>query len=139
MTNLKSQSGQAYVEFLIVLPLLLLIVAGITGFGQSLYVKLAVEGAAWSATRHAIATLDETRGTQQAFVAARHTLSGFGLNPNSAQAGVTVWGQWGRGTQVRARVCYPVPPPPVPMGAVFAPSQICAQQTMPVYRWKSRW
>ena len=35
--------GQAYVEFLLVLPLLLLLVAGVIGFGQSFYAKLATQ------------------------------------------------------------------------------------------------
>ena len=133
------EKGQAYVEFIIVLPLLLLIIAGIIGFGQLLYTKLAMEAAAWSAARHAVATLNVERGVGQAYQAARYTLQGFGLDPDRAQADVTVWGQWGRGTQVQVRVCYQVPSPPVPLGGAIAPTMMCAQQTMPVYRWKSKW
>lgn len=133
------EAGQSYVEFIMVLPIFLLIIVGITGFGQRIYAKLAVDAAAWSACRHAIATIDQTRGMQQAFDASRYTLSGFGLNPNSAEVQVIVWGQWKRGTQVRTRVCYPVPAPPVPMGGIIAPSRVCSSQTMPVYRWKSKW
>lgn len=139
MTNRKSEIGQSYIEFILVLPIFLLIIAGAVGFGQRIYAKLAVEAAAWSACRHAVATLDQTRGMQQAFDASRYALSGFGLNPDSATVNVIVWGQWQRGTQVRARVCYPVPSPPVPLGGVLAPLQICAQQTMPVYKWKAKW
>lgn len=134
-----SRSGQAYVEFILVLPLFLIIIAGIIGFGRLLYTKLAVEAAAWSGARHAVATLDRDRGLNQASVAARHTLSGFGLNPDSAQTHVVVWGQWGRGTQVRVHVCYEVPAPPVPMGESVSAGRMCAQQTQPVYKWKSRW
>ena len=133
------RKAQSYVEFVIVLPLFLVIIAGITGFGQALYARLAVDAAAWSAARHAVATLDEGRGIGQANRATRYTLQGFGLNPDSADVQVTMWGRWGRGTQIRARVCYAVPPPPVPMGEILSPSQVCAQQMMPVYRWKSRW
>jgi len=131
--------GQAYIEFIIVLPLLLILIAGVIWFGQALYTKLAMEAAAWSGCRHAIATLDPDRGTNQAFNAVRYTLSGFGLNPDSAQAQVSTWGQWGRATQVEVQVCYNVPSPPVPLGEVLSPRRICARQTMPVYRWKSRW
>ena len=133
------ERGQAYVEFILVLPLFLLIIAGVIGFGQRLYTKLALEAAAWSGTRHAVATLDPTRGVQQAYLGARYTLDGFGLNPNRAQAQVMVWGAWGRGTQVQTRLCYGVPSPPVPLGTVLAPQQICASQALPVYRWKSKW
>ncbi len=135
----RAKKGQAYVEFIIVLPLLLLLIAGSMGFGQMLYVKLAMEAAAWSGCRHAVATLDEARGVNQAYLAVRHTLQGFGLVPDEARAFVTRWGQWGRGSQVQVRVCYRVPPPPVPMGEMFAPTYMCARQTMPVYRWKSKW
>ena len=119
--RVKSQTrklkGQSYVEFIIVLPLFLILIAGVNGFGQSLCVKLATEAAAWSATRHAVATLNRDRGINQAILGSRYTLSGFGLNPNSARVQVTMWGGWGRGTRVRTQVCYNVPSPPVPMGA----------------------
>jgi Flp pilus assembly protein TadG len=138
-TSHDSQNGQSYVEFIIVLPLFLIVIAGIIGFGRLLYTKLAVEAAAWSGARHAVATLDRDRGINQAHQATRHTLSGFALDPDSADTHVTVWGQWGRGTQVAVRVCYTVPPPPIPMGDTLLSSQICAEQTMPVYRWKSEW
>jgi hypothetical protein len=134
-----SERGAAATEFVLILPILLIIIAGIMGFGQLLYAKLAMEGAAWSGARHAVATLDRTRGLTQAYLGARYALDGFGLNPDKAQAAVTVWGQWGRGVQTRARVCYTVQSPPVPFGDLFAPQQICGTQTLPVYRWKSKW
>ena len=131
--------GQSYVEFVIVLPLFLIIIAGIVGFGQLLYTKLATEAAAWSGTRHAVATLNQQRGLNQAYLGARYTLAGFGLNPDKAQMQARIWGQWGRGTQIQVQACYDVPAPPVPMGDVLSPGRICSRQTMPVYRWKSRW
>lgn len=134
-----SERGAAATEFVLILPILLLIIAGIMGFGQLLYTKLALEGAAWSGARHAVATLNQDRGIHQAYLGTRYALAGFGLNADKAQANVTVWGQWGRGVQTRARVCYTVPSPPVPFGEVFAPQQICAAQTLPVYKWKSKW
>ena len=133
------ERGQAYIEFVLVLPLFLIVIAGVVGFGQMLYTKLALSGAAWSGSRHAIATLSQTRGVNQAYQGVRYALDGFGLNPDRAQAQVSVWGAWGRGTQIRTRVCYTVPSPPVPFGQVLAPQQVCASQTLPVYRWKSKW
>src|SRR3989304_5396801 len=75
-------TGQSYIEFILVLPLFLIIIAGVVGFGQLLYTKLALEGAAWAGSRHGVATLNQARGTQQAYLGARYTLSGFGLNPD---------------------------------------------------------
>lgn len=134
-----AERGAAATEFVLILPILLLIIAGIMGFGQLLYAKLAMEGAAWSGARHAVATLNQARGLKQAYLGTRYALDGFGLNPDKAQATVSVWGQWGRGVQTRARVCYTVQSPPVPFGDVFVPQLICATQTLPVYKWKSKW
>jgi len=135
--RLNRQRGQAYVEFVMVLPLLLLLVAGVIAFGQAFYVKLATQAAAWSGARHAVATVNSSRGTWQAFQAPRYALAGFGLNPNTAQ--VRVFGDWGRANDVRVQVCYPVPRPPVPYGDMLLPTDICSEMAMPVYRWKSRW
>ncbi|MDR7427994.1 MAG: pilus assembly protein [Armatimonadota bacterium] len=132
------RKGQAYVEFILVLPLMLLIIAGIIAFGQGLYVKLATQAAAWAAARHAVATLNPSRGSQQAILAARYALAGFALDPNDARVEVSTAG-WNRGVRVAVRVCYDVPPPPVPYGGIFRPLRICSGQTMPIYRWKSRW
>jgi Flp pilus assembly protein TadG len=137
MVSIKGQRGQAYVEFLMVLPLLLLLVAGVIAFGQAFYAKLATQAAAWSGARHAIATVNSSRGAWQAYQAPRYALAGFGLNPSTAQ--VQVYGAWGRANDVRVQVCYPVPRPPVPFGDMLVPTEVCSQMTMPVYRWKSRW
>lgn len=135
----RRRQGQAYTEFVIILPLLLLLIAGIIAFGQAIYVKLATEAAAWAAARHAAASLNPDRGPAQAFTASRYALQGFGLNPDSAHVQVAAWGGWGRGRQIAVQVCYDVPPPPVPYGEYLLPSRICSRQTMAIYRWKSRW
>jgi hypothetical protein len=135
----RRANGQAYVEFLIVLPLFLVIIAGVIGFGQALYTKLAMEAAAWSGARHATATLNRSRGYSQGVLGARYALYGFGLNPNSAEVDVDYWGGWGRGSNVRVESCYNVPSPPVPMGEVLAPSRVCSRQWMPIEPWQSRW
>ncbi|CAG0977833.1 hypothetical protein PLCT2_01729 [Planctomycetaceae bacterium] len=135
----EKSKAQAYVEFVLVLPLFLIVIAGVVGFGQMLYTKLAMEAAAWSGARHAVATLNQSRGVSQAYLGVRYALDGFALNPNHATTQVSVWGQWHRGVQVRARVCYNVPAPPVPFGQILAPQRVCASETMPIYRWKSKW
>ncbi len=135
----RGESGQAYIEFILVLPLFLIVIATIIGYGQSFYVKLATDATAWSACRHAIASLNEVRARSQAFRAARYTLSGFGLNPDSARVTVVQWGRWRRGTQIRVDVCYDVPSPPVPLGDILFPTEVCSHQMMPVYLYKSRW
>ncbi len=135
--KLRKQQGQAYVEFVMVLPLLLLLVAGVIAFGQAFYAKLATQAAAWSGARHAVATVNSGRGSWQAHQAPRHALAGFGLNPETAR--VQVWGSWNRGDDVRVQVCYPVPRPPVPYGDLLVPTEVCSQLVMPTYRWKARW
>jgi hypothetical protein len=132
-------SGQAYIEFLLVLPLFLTIIAGVIGFGQAMYVKLATEASAWSGTRHGTATLNYYRGVWQSMIGARYTLHGFALNPESAHVTVHHWGGWDRGADIRTEVCYNVPPPPVPYGDVMFPQRICSEQVMPIEYWQSRW
>ena len=61
----RKKNGQAYVEFLLVLPLFLIIIVGMVAFGQLLYTKLAVEAAAWASARQAISTLNQGRGLGQ--------------------------------------------------------------------------
>ena len=131
--------GQSYVEYLLVLPIFLIIIAVVIDAGRLVYAKLATEAAAWSGARHAIATLDEDRGVAQAQRATRYTLSGFALRPDEAEVHVSYWGGWGRGTDVRVDVCYEVPPPPVPFGKELSPTLICSRYTSPVYKWKSGW
>ncbi len=134
----KRRPGQGYVEFIIVLPLLLLLVAGVIAFGQAFYVKLATQAAAWSGARHAIATVNGQRGVWQGYTAPRYTLAGFGVNPDTAQVTVAA-DVWGRGTNVQVQVCYPVPAPPVPFGDRLIPTNICSKTLMPTYKWKAKW
>ncbi len=133
-----SQRGQAYVEFIIVLPLFLIVIAGVIGFGRLMYAKLATQAAAWSACRHAAATLNEERGIEQATLATRYTLAGFSVDPNAARLSISHYG-WGRGRQVAVQICYNVPPAPIPMGDAIAPQQICSYQAMLIEPWQSQW
>jgi hypothetical protein len=133
-----TRRGQSYVEFLMVVPVLLLVLAALIAFGQMLYTKLGLEAASWAATRHAIATLDDERGVSQAHLAARYSLDGYGLNVDAAQVKVRHWGKWGRGTLVRSTVCYQLPDAPIPMG-IFRSLTLCSDHRLPVYQWKSDW
>lgn len=135
----KGERGQAYVEFLIVLPIFLIFIAGVIGFGRLMYTKLATQAAAYSATRHAVATLDRDRGLSQAYQSVDWTLNGFMLDASAANTEVSYWGGWSRGQQVQVSVCYGVPPAPIPMGDAISPSEICSYQSMIVEPWQSRW
>ena len=134
----RKRHGQGYVEFILVLPLLLLLVAGVIAFGQAFYVKLATQAAAWSGARHAISTVNGNRGVWQGYTAPRYALVGFGVNPETAEVAVYA-ATWGRGTNVQVQVCYPVPPPPVPFGDLLIPTRICSDTLMPTYKWKAKW
>ena len=135
----RGQRGQSYVEFILVLPLLLLLVAGSVSFGHYLYAQLAVEAACWSGARHAVATLSQERGLQQGYDAVRYTLQGFGVDPAKSRANIRVWGSWGRGRQLSTTVCVDIEPPPIPFAEMFVEKEMCATQTMAVYKWKSEW
>jgi Flp pilus assembly protein TadG len=53
MDNMKSEKGQAMVEFALVLPILLLLILGIIDFGRILYTKNALTALSQEAARHA--------------------------------------------------------------------------------------
>jgi hypothetical protein len=135
----RARSGQTYVEFLLAMPLLLLILGGVIAFGQLIYTRLATEAAAWSGGRHAVATLDADQGVFQGQQAARYTLDGFALNPNRAKVSVKEIGGWGRGAMIFTQVCYDAPQLTLPYADVFGPQQVCSDQFLPVYLWKSKW
>jgi len=136
-------SGQSYVEFLMILPILLLFVAGILYFGRVLYTRVAVDMAAYDCVR---TSAEAMRGGGQAeyqgITAARNTLRGFYLDPTGASVAVLFPGGWGRGNQVQCRVSYGVSLKAVPfVTAMGFPGVHHVRSTthLRVEEYKSRW
>jgi hypothetical protein len=109
------EQGQGYVEFLLVMPLFVVLIIGATYFGRAWYAKIAAEVAAYDGTRTAIEAMGEPQGVWQGIVAARQTLAGFYLDPAHADVRVVPVDVWGRGQAVRCDVRYRVDLSGVPL------------------------
>jgi hypothetical protein len=108
------QSGQAYVELLVTLPLWIVLIVGATYFGRAWYAKIAAEMAAYDGARAAIEAMSaDPQGTTpggrtQGIVAARQTMAGFYMNPTNVGVRVDPLDVWERGQAVRCIVRYRV-------------------------------
>ena len=100
------ERGQATVEVLLVLPLYVMLTAGVTYLGAAWYAKIAAEIAAYDGARTAVEAMGEPRGTWQGVIAARQTLAGFYLDPSGADVRVVPVDVWGRGQAVQCDVRY---------------------------------
>ena len=139
--RLPNERGQAALEMLIALPVLLLILAGVLGFGRVLFVALAVDQAAFTGGRYAAESLNPHQAAYQAYRATAWNLTNNGLD-----AGQMAWqleaGAWQRGGVVTNRVGVAVPVGDIPLAPlIFGGERVTLWQaaTFRVQRWKSRW
>jgi hypothetical protein len=109
------EQGQGYIEFLLVMPLFVVLIIGATYFGRAWYAKIAAEVAAYDGTRTAVEAMGEPQGVWQGIIAARQTLAGFYLDPAHADVRVVPVDVWGRGQAVRCDVRYRVDLSGVPL------------------------
>jgi hypothetical protein len=138
----NGERGQAYVEVLLLLPLYVVLVVGVTYFGRAWYAKIAAEVAAYDGTRTAIEAMGEPRGTWQGIIAARQTLAGFYLDPSHADVRVVPLDVWGRGQAVRCDVRYKVDLSGVPLIDLIAAEPVLpvwARAVGQVEAYKSEW
>ena len=140
LTEAQSESGQAFLETLIVLPLLLLLLAAVIGFGRIMYVGLVVVQAAFTGGRFAAESLSVQQAATQAYQASAYSLANAGLDP-----GLMTWRMtatnWGRGIEVSNYVATGVGLSDIPLGPQIFGAQFTLRQraTFRVQRWKSRW
>jgi hypothetical protein len=136
----RSEAGQASIELLLLIPGVLVILAGMLYFGRLFYCDVATQMAAYDGARAAVETLDAGRGPRQARVAVRRTLEGWLLNPRSAQ--VTVDHEpWDRGSRVRCTVRYTVPVGNIPLARLLFGDDpvVRSSASLRVAQYKSRW
>ena len=120
-TIFRKKRGQAYVEFIMVLPILLILVAAVIFFGRILYLKIALDMASYDGVRAAVEALDEQAGISQGVAAAYNTLTGFHINPAGAGIEVVPVGAWTRGTRVYCRISYELNVSDIPfLGSFFS-------------------
>lgn len=136
------EEGQAYVELLLVLFLMLLFISGILFFGRVLYVGIAVDAAAADAARASVETLNEWRGIPQGIEAAQRTLRGYYLDPAAASIKVAPLAGWSYGYPVRSDVSYRTYVGDIPFVGWFYPDQSLRLHStvfLRVEEFKSRW
>ncbi len=116
----RDPRGQAYIEFILVLPLTLLVIAALIFFGRVLYVKIALDMATYDACRAAVESMQGDDGLAQGHAAGYNTLRGFNLNVGAANITIAPQGAWQRGTRVLCQAGFNVYVGDIPLvGVVF--------------------
>lgn len=134
------QRGQALYEMALVLMFFLVIMLGVMHFGPRVYVRLAVDTAAYDCAIASVETLNPDRGRMQGRFAAIETLRGFRLDTSRMEVAVT--GTWARSSPVTCRVTYRHSGSFIPlMDRLFpgAAPETSASTTLLVATFKSRW
>lgn len=140
-TRFTDQGGQAYIEFMLVLPLFLITVAALIFFGRVLYVKIALDMAAYDACRAAVEAMQRDDGLSQGGIAGHTTLRGFNLNAGAARLAVEPQGSWQRGTAVRCRAGFDLYVGDIPLVNAFAGKSVNlgSESWSRVETWRSYW
>ncbi len=135
---LHNEAGQAYVEMLIALPLLVLLFFAVVAFGRVMIAGVAVDQAAFAGARYGAESLSTEQAAYQAYQASAYNLEANGFDPDLAAWRFVSWGRDGIAANEVA-VAVPLDDLPV-MGTVLGPYVVVHQRvTFEVDRWKSRW
>lgn len=129
MNALRSRpSGQALVEFALVLPILLLILMGIFDFGRAIFAYNEISNAAREGVRKAIVNQDASVITDEALLAATSLQNTAVVTITSCPVPVQI------GCLISVKVDYPwVPITPI-ISAIVPPMTLTATTTKPVER-----
>jgi len=134
----KTDRGQAVLEMAVVIPLLALLLAAVFAFGPLIYVKLAVQQAAYDCALSAAQSLDAATGRFQGAAAAEESLAAFNLQQGRAQT--TVSGRWGRTGWVTCEVSCRIAAGAFPFhGLIPLPDSLSHSVTLPPQANKSEW
>ncbi len=105
LSQWRSRSGQALVEFALVVPLLLILILGIVEFGRAWNVYQVITDAAREAARSAV--VDNPVMTEDSvFAVVRFRLAQAGLDPDDAVTDVVGW-RAGTGSPATVSISYP--------------------------------
>ncbi len=138
----KEESGQAFVELVVILPFLFITIAALVFFGRVLYAKIALDMASYDACRAAVEALRPDDGQQQGLTAGRETLSGFYMNAASAQLTVASTLTWGRGVWVSCNSRYNLYVGDIPLVSLFNAGRtvpLSAKTWSRIETWRSWW
>jgi TadE-like protein len=138
----QDESGQAFVELVLILPFLFITIAALIFFGRVLYAKIALDMASYDACRAAVEALLPGDGLEQGLTAGRETLSGFYMNPAGAQLTVAPDGVWGRGVWVSCNTRYNLYVGDIPLVSLFNSGRtvpLNANTWSRIETWRSWW
>lgn len=138
------EEGQGYAEFLWVLPIFTIFIAGVMFFGQIFYCQLACDMASYDGARAAAEALLTGAGTYQGQIAAARTLEGFHMDPSPASISVYAPGEWERGREIYCRVTYNLSLGHLPFvgsfPSVFSPAfEVSSDTALRVESFRSWW
>ena len=112
--RLKGDSGQAFVEAALVIPVLLLLAFGVVMAGRVSHAKIAVQAAAREASRTLATASSEDEGLAEAFQTARSVAEGYDLSQERLTVNVESNG-FQRGGTASAVITYRVPLADLPL------------------------
>jgi Flp pilus assembly protein TadG len=112
--RLRGDSGQAFVEAALVIPVLLLLAFGVVMAGRVSHAKIAVQAAAREASRTLATASSEQAGIADAFATARSVAQGYDLSQDRLTVDVESNG-FQRGGTASAEVTYQVPLADLPL------------------------
>ncbi len=138
----RRESGQAYIELVLVLPLFLLTVAALIFFGRVLYIKIALDMASYDACRAAVEAMDGSAGISQGYTAGMNTLQGFNLSAGAASLSIAPQGAWQRGTPVACGAGFNLFVGDIPLVSAISNSRSLSLQSETwsrVETWRSYW
>ena len=129
-------------EMALVLPLFIILAAGVLYFGKVLYAYIAADMASYDCVRTSAEALHAGNGQQQGRTAAIDTMRGFYMSDITPRVTVYAPHGWKRGRPVRCRVEYNVSLAGMPLiGMLNVPQKIHIQSdtALRIEQYKSRW
>ncbi|MBN1267631.1 MAG: pilus assembly protein [Anaerolineales bacterium] len=134
----QNSNGQAVLEMAVVIPILALLLAASFAFAPLIYIKLAVQQAAYDCALSAAQSLDAETGRFQGTASAKESISSFNLQ--SARAEIHVNGTWGRSGRVTCEVQYRIAASAFPFhGLIPLPDSLVHTIILPAQVNKSEW
>jgi hypothetical protein len=134
----KRERGNELMDLAILLPLILIIIAGASILAPYGKWKIGTRQAAYDCALAASQTLNSGQGNYQGYATAQESLAAFGLAWERSY--VQIRGNWERGQSVVCSVRYFPPLDQYPFAKVVnVPSVIESSVVLPVQEYKSRW
>jgi len=130
------------IEMALVLPLFIILAAGVLYFGKVLYAYIAADMAAYDCVRTAAEALHAGSGQMQGRTAAIDTVRGFYMSGVTPRVTVYAPNGWKRGRDVRCRVGYTVSLAGMPLIGMLNVSQkihVQSDTALRIEQYKSRW